>query len=71
MTRQKEPAAPQAAAEETGEDRRERFVLHGGSDDIPESVPDGPGPEVDLEQALRHLDDPERRRIRERRHSDL
>jgi hypothetical protein len=44
------------------EDRRERFVMHRGADDIAPSVPDVPEPSVDIEEVLRRLEWPERRR---------
>ena len=51
-------------------DRRERFVLRGGSEGIPESVPDDPEPTIDIREALERLGGPERR-TRVRRHSQL
>jgi len=60
-----------AAEEEVRKDRRERFVLHGGVDDVPNCVPPRPRRDLDLEEVMRRLDDPERRRMRARRHSRL
>ena len=51
-------------------DRRERFVLRGGSQGIPESVPEEPEPTIDIREALERLGGPERR-TRVRRHSQL
>jgi hypothetical protein len=57
----KRNSPPANPAEEAGLDHRERFVLRGGIEGIPESVPEEPEAAVDVEQALRRLDDPERK----------
>lgn len=51
-------------------DRRERFVLRGGTEGIAESVPAAPEATIDIERALRSIGDPERP-TRVRRHSGL
>jgi hypothetical protein len=61
---------PPVHAEEEGLDHRERFVLRGGLEGIPESVPEEPEPTVDIEQALRRPGDPERK-TRVHRHFEI
>jgi hypothetical protein len=69
MSREK-AGLPAKEAEETGFDYRERFVLRGGLEGIPESVPEEPEVPIDIERTLESLGDaPHRPRVR--RHSQL
>jgi hypothetical protein len=64
MTREKERSEPPAQG--AVEDPRERFVLRGGTDGVAPSVPPTPSSTVDIEEVLRRLEWPERRRAHRR-----
>ncbi|HEX5138136.1 MAG TPA: hypothetical protein VFY93_14265 [Planctomycetota bacterium] len=51
---------------EDEEDRRERFVLHGTTEGIPNAVPSASPPSVNVEAVLRRVEWPERRRAHRR-----
>jgi len=71
MRHKKSIEAGKVPEEAPGADNRERFVLHGGTDDVATAVPEEPEQRIDVEEALRNLGEPERRRTRVRRQSDL
>jgi hypothetical protein len=64
MTREKKPGGP--PEQQSIEDRRERFVLRGSAEGVADSVPDVPPPSVDIEEVLRRLEHPGRRRTHRR-----
>lgn len=59
-----EAAPPPADAD--AEDHRERFVLRGRTEGVPNAVPAAPAPAVNVEAVLRRLESPERRRAHRR-----
>jgi hypothetical protein len=67
-TQRRKKTAVEAAANMWIQDRRERFVLHGelsGSN----AATDDPEPDVAMEEVLG--DEPEKQRLRERRHPEF
>jgi hypothetical protein len=71
LNRDRSPLAGRVPVATPDVDERERFVLRGGVEDLAEAATTEPEEQLDIEDALRQLADPERSRTRARRHSSL